>query len=77
MKLKIFLGNFPVLRNLTKNFNTQAKRDEWIKCQLEQIPEGALLLDAGCGSQRYRKFCGHLQYHGQDFGAYTVEEKKQ
>ena len=34
------------------------------------------ILDAGCGSQRYRQYCDHLNYSAQDFGQYTIDKKK-
>lgn len=48
----------------------ERNRDEWVHRQLAAIPAGALLLDAGCGTQRYRPFCAHLEYRAQDFGRY-------
>lgn len=33
------------------------------------------ILDAGCGSQQFRSLCSHLEYYGQDFGQYSVDEK--
>ena len=55
------------------NYN---ERFAWVKKQLQGLPEGSLLLDAGCGSQPYLKFCQHLIYKGQDFGAYVSDDKK-
>lgn len=45
-------------------------RERWLKNALESIPEGGRILDAGAGTQRYKKFCGHLNYVSQDFGEY-------
>lgn len=45
-------------------------RDAWLKAELEKIPQGSKLLDAGAGETKYRKFCGHLNYVSQDFGQY-------
>ncbi len=50
--------------------NEQTRRD-WIAYALAQVPAGARLLDAGCGEQQFRRFCGHLDYVGQDFGKYN------
>ena len=33
------------------------------------------MLDAGCGSQQFRKFCEHLDYKAQDFGEYVSDDK--
>jgi ubiquinone/menaquinone biosynthesis C-methylase UbiE len=41
-----------------------------VRQALSAIPKGSRILDAGCGEQQYRKFCSHLHYIGQDFGAY-------
>jgi SAM-dependent methyltransferase len=48
----------------------EALRDEWVRATLQAIPPGASILDAGCGSQQYKAFCGHLRYFGQDFAGY-------
>jgi len=31
-------------------------------------------LDAGCGSQQYRQFCGKLRYFSQDFAQYSNDD---
>jgi SAM-dependent methyltransferase len=53
--------------------SNERKRGEWVAAQLAKLPEGTLLLDAGCGSQQYRKYCGHLRYESQDFGEYVAD----
>ncbi len=73
--LEIFLRSFPPLKKITRSLNNQNKRDEFVEKQLSQVASGSLVLDAGCGSQRYRGNCKHLQYRGQDFGAYSYDEK--
>jgi len=40
----------------------------FVTMQLEQLEPGMKLLDVGAGSQRFRKYCSHLQYSAQDFG---------
>lgn len=45
-------------------------RHNWVKEKLSILESGKKILDAGCGTQRYRKHCSHLQYFGQDFGEY-------
>lgn len=47
-----------------------SKRDVWVAAALAELPEGTRLLDAGAGTQPYRKFCRHLRYVAQDFSAY-------
>jgi SAM-dependent methyltransferase len=48
----------------------EASRERWLESALQRIPTGSRVLDAGAGTQRYRKFCGHLDYVSQDFGEY-------
>lgn len=55
--------------------NLNARR-EFVEMQLSLIKPGSSVLDAGCGSQQFRKFCAHLTYRGQDFGKYTSDDKK-
>lgn len=62
-------------RRFKKLIDNQIIRDEWIADQLKMIPTGSKILDAGCGSQRYRKSCGHLRYYAQDFGKYRFDQK--
>jgi SAM-dependent methyltransferase len=54
--------------------HNEAVRQRWVEQQLEALQPGGKLLDAGCGSQQYRQFCNHLEYHGQDFGQYSVDD---
>lgn len=74
--LKQMARSLPFFKNLERNLNNQFARDDFVSKHLAKIPENSLLLDAGCGSQRYRKFCGHVQYRAQDFGKYTTDEKE-
>ncbi|MDA9334061.1 class I SAM-dependent methyltransferase [Actinomycetota bacterium] len=55
--------------------DNQAIRDVFVHSMLESIPPGSRLLDAGAGSQRYRKNCEHLDYVAQDIGSYSRDEK--
>lgn len=48
----------------------EENRKSWVKQQLEKIPPGARLLDAGAGEQQYKSFCAHLKYVSQDFAEY-------
>ncbi|MFA7347219.1 MAG: class I SAM-dependent methyltransferase [Desulfurivibrionaceae bacterium] len=48
----------------------QQTRDLWIEKTLQSISAGSRILDAGAGTQQYRKFCQHLQYVSQDFAQY-------
>lgn len=61
------------------NIFTDQTRIDWVKDILEKLPSGSSLIDIGCGSQQFRKYCSHLVYFGQDFGQSTTgigEEKK-
>lgn len=48
----------------------QIFRDQWVEAALKNVKSGSLLLDAGAGEGRYRKFCQHLTYVAQDFSSY-------
>ena len=45
-------------------------REKWLQSVLREIPAGSRILDAGAGTQRYRRFCTHLDYVSQDFAQY-------
>ncbi len=45
-------------------------RERWLEEALLNIPDNSRILDAGAGTQRYRKYCRHLEYVSQDFGEY-------
>lgn len=64
------IGIVNVIKNKLSN---EGKRLDFVRRQLQNIPQGSLLLDAGCGSQRYRKYCDHLDYRAQDFGKYVAD----
>lgn len=73
---KSFLKNIPFFKNLEEKLNNIYQRTEWVKSQLEELPRGSVLLDAGCGSQQFRRYCKHLIYKSQDFGQYDIDDKK-
>jgi ubiquinone/menaquinone biosynthesis C-methylase UbiE len=54
----------------TVGTHNEATRLAWVERALSRVPEGARLLDAGAGEQRYKRFCGHLRYVAQDFAQY-------
>jgi SAM-dependent methyltransferase len=66
----------PMLNRLEHNLNNQFARDDFVIKELANLPAGSLLLDAGCGSQRYKRHCNHLEYRAQDFGKYKTDSKK-
>jgi SAM-dependent methyltransferase len=64
------------IKNVLKLFaprvgvSNENARELWIQRALKLIPANSRILDAGAGTQRYRKFCTHLDYVSQDFGEY-------
>ena len=40
------------------------------------LKKGSTILDAGCGDQKYKKYCNHLKYSSQDFKKYSNDQKK-
>jgi SAM-dependent methyltransferase len=59
--------------NIKRKLSNEIVRSEWVERRLKALSEGAILLDAGCGSQQYRKYCNHLEYRSQDFGQYVAD----
>ncbi|MEM6883624.1 MAG: methyltransferase domain-containing protein [Verrucomicrobiota bacterium] len=47
-----------------------ATRENWLSKELNALPEGTRILDAGAGAQQYKRLCSHLDYVSQDFAAY-------
>ena len=74
--LRDFLRKIPFAKKVLENLNQQYERDRFIISELQSLKDGSVLLDAGCGSQRYRGLCKNLSYKAQDFGEYTVDDKK-
>lgn len=64
------------MKKWIKKLDNANERLSFVKSQLKSLPRGCELLDAGCGSQQYRKYCDHLKYYGQDFGQYINDDKK-
>jgi len=73
--MKNFIKKLPILKSWVRKLNNFNERTEWVQQQLQNIPKGSAILDAGCGSQQFRIFCEHLDYKGQDFGQYVSDEK--
>jgi len=71
-----FYKKIPYLNRLKNTLDPSIERENFIKTQLKIIPKNKLILDAGCGSQQYKKYCSHLKYYAQDFGKYVGDEKK-
>ena len=64
-----------MLGRIRKSLDNTHERDDFVIAQLRALPADSLLLDAGCGSQRYRPHCTHLRYKAQDFGQAGTDEK--
>jgi ubiquinone/menaquinone biosynthesis C-methylase UbiE len=64
-----------VLKLLTTGIGTDNDevRSKWVIDQLQSLPKGIKLLDAGAGELRFKKYCAHLDYISQDFGNYNGE----
>lgn len=69
MVIKYFLKSISLSAN-TVGENNQTFREKWLRETLLKIPSYSMILDAGAGTQRYRKYCKHLEYVSQDFGEY-------
>ncbi|MEM8733510.1 MAG: class I SAM-dependent methyltransferase [Planctomycetota bacterium] len=50
--------------------SNQSSRERWLEDAIALIPPGSRLLDAGAGTQQYKRFCSHLNYVSQDFAQY-------
>lgn len=65
--------------NLTKyvipniGSDNNQKRLTWVADQLLALPAGIRLLDAGAGTQYFKRYCKHLKYVAQDFAAYVPD----
>jgi SAM-dependent methyltransferase len=76
MKLSSVFGITRLRNRIRRKINNQFERDDFVIDRLNALPAGSLILDAGCGSQRYRKDCSHLRYMAQDFGQYSVDDRQ-
>lgn len=52
---------------------TDEVRANWVIKQLNALPNGIRILDAGAGELRFKSHCNHLQYVAQDFAQYDGE----
>lgn len=67
---------FPFIKNISKQLDNQNERGIFIGCELVKLSPNLKKSDAGCGSQRYRMLCSHLNYLSQDFGKYKADDKQ-
>lgn len=51
------------------------RRKAWVVEQLAQLSTNSRLLDAGAGTQQFRKYATHLKYVAQDFASYIPSQK--
>ncbi len=75
-KIRKIVKSLPVFKSVYRKLNDQFERDDFVIPELQKLKKDSLILDAGCGSQRYREYCIHLNYKSQDFGQYTTDLKK-
>lgn len=45
-------------------------RDQFVINEISKLKAEGVLLDAGAGEQKYKKYCRHLKYISQDFNEY-------
>ena len=64
-----------VLKNKILDRNKNAL-ENFVKVELLKLKKGSTILDAGCGDQKYKKYCSHLKYSSQDFKKYSNDQKK-
>jgi SAM-dependent methyltransferase len=64
-----------ILKFFTTNIGTNNDeiRSNWVISQVQSLPKGIKLLDAGAGELRFKQYCNHLEYISQDFGNYDGE----
>jgi SAM-dependent methyltransferase len=59
---------------IRRALNNYYEREAFVAAELSKV--SGRILDAGCGSQTYRRFCEHLDYRAQDFGKFTGDERR-
>jgi len=74
--LKSQIKKANIFNSVTRRMNNLYARTDFVQKQLSKIPNDKKILDAGCGSQQFKKFTAHLEYFGQDFGQYINDDKK-
>ena len=74
--LKDVLKKTSFFKKILQKIDIQIQREAFIVKTIKSLDAGKTILDAGCGSQRYKKYCSHLDYKSQDFGKFTKDEKE-
>lgn len=69
------IKKIPFIKKYIKDLNNFYEREKFIMKSLSEIKSKNIILDAGCGSQYYRKYCSNLIYKSQDIGDFTVDAK--
>ena len=65
-----------ILEKIQNTIDPQKLLDDLIIKSLIDCPHGLKILDAGCGEQRFRSYCSHLEYYSQDFGKFEYSNRK-
>lgn len=73
---KKILKKIPFIKNIILRLDHTNERIDFIKKELLSLEKGLKILDAGCGSQMFRKYCQHLNYKAQDLGQYSNDDKQ-
>lgn len=73
---KNYIRNTSTFKKVMASLDNSYARDTFVLAQIKTLSKKSKLLDAGCGVQKYKKYCAHLEYKGQDFGQYSTDKKK-
>lgn len=61
------------MKFISKRISSNDTRQKWVISQLNDLPPGIKILDAGAGECFFKTYCSHLNYVSQDFGQYDGE----
>lgn len=61
------MGIYNKMKRIFKPYDADVLED-FVIGKLKSIEAGKKILDLGCGSQKYKKYCSHLEYYSQDIG---------
>jgi SAM-dependent methyltransferase len=73
---KKLLKKISFINNFILRLDNTNERIDFIKKELSSLEKGLKILDAGCGSQMFRRYCQHLNYKAQDLGQYSNDDKQ-